>query len=413
MPDIITIVVPWFGPDTAGGAETQARQLAAALHALGVPVEVWSTDGRDSFSPPVPHYRTGADVVDGVPVQRFPITPPRPAPHEPYVPPAVQRVGPPADWNSFPDHERRLLASLVSSDALLDAITAERDKRRFLFIPYPFPTTFWGTVLAGERGYLIPCLHDEPYARYTTYRWMFRHTRRVLANSPAERALALRLYNLPPDRVVTAGEGIDLTPRGDGAAFRRRHGLRGAVLRYAGRRDASKNFPMLLMYLREYWARRGTSLTLVLTGRDPVEIPAPLRPIVLDLGDVDIQERHDAYAAADVFIQPSTYESFSIVLMESWLQGAPALVNAHCDVTREAVEASGGGLSFDGFAGFAAALDLLLENRALRRALGARGRAWVLENCRWDDVARRTVAAIFEHEVPTSTTPPSRTLHIP
>jgi glycosyltransferase involved in cell wall biosynthesis len=167
------------------------------------------------------------------------------------------------------------------------------------------------------------------------------------------------------------------------------------------------------MYLREYWARRGTSMTLVLTGRDPVEIPAPLRPIVLDLGDVDIQERHDAYAAADVFIQPSTYESFSIVLMESWLQGAPALVNAHCDVTREAVEASGGGLSFDGFAGFAAALDLLLENRALRRALGARGRAWVLENCRWDDVARRTVAAIFEQEVPTSTTPPSRTLHIP
>ena len=198
MPDIITIVVPWFGPDTAGGAETQARQLAATLHALGMPVEVWSTDGRDSFSPPVPHYRTGADVVDGVPVQRFPITPPRPAPHEPYVPAAVQRVGLPADWNAFPDHERRLLASLVSSDALLDAIAAERDKRRFLFIPYPFPTTFWGTVLAGDRGYLIPCLHDEPYARYTTYRWMFRHTRRVLANSPAERALALRLYNLPP-----------------------------------------------------------------------------------------------------------------------------------------------------------------------------------------------------------------------
>ncbi|PMP73938.1 MAG: glycosyl transferase family 1, partial [Roseiflexus castenholzii] len=30
MSDIMTIVAPWFGPDTAGGAETQARQLAAA-----------------------------------------------------------------------------------------------------------------------------------------------------------------------------------------------------------------------------------------------------------------------------------------------------------------------------------------------------------------------------------------------
>ncbi len=398
MPDIITIVVPWFGPDTAGGAETQARQLAAAIRALGVPVEVWTTDGRDSFSPPVPHYRTGADVVDGVAVRRFPLTPPRPAPHDPYIPAAVQRVGLPADWMDVPDHEQRLLASLVSSDALLNAIVAERDRRRFIFMPYPFPTTFWGTLLAGDRGYLLPCLHDEPYARYGTYRWMFRHTRRVLANSPAERALALRLYNLPPDRVVMAGEGIDLTPRGDGAAFRAKYGLQGPLLRYAGRRDGSKNFPLLLMYLREYWARRGTPLTLVLTGRDPVDIPPPLKAIVLDLGDVGVQERHDAYAAADVFIQPSTYESFSIVLMESWLQGAPALVNARCDVTREAVEASGGGLSFDGFAEFAAALDLLLDNRALRRALGARGRAWVLNNCRWEDVARRTVAAVLEEQ---------------
>src|SRR5436190_1877295 len=107
MPDIITIIVPWFGRDTAGGAETQAR----------------------------------------------------------------------------------LLASLVSSDDLLEAIAAEGAGRRFLFIPYPFPTSFWGTLLAGDRAALLPCLHDEPYARYGTYRWMFRRAGRVLANSSAEREL--------------------------------------------------------------------------------------------------------------------------------------------------------------------------------------------------------------------------------
>ncbi len=35
MQDTITIVIPWFGPDTAGGAETQARQLASAIHVQG------------------------------------------------------------------------------------------------------------------------------------------------------------------------------------------------------------------------------------------------------------------------------------------------------------------------------------------------------------------------------------------
>src|SRR5262245_5546853 len=124
MPDTITIVVPWFGPDTAGGAETQARQLAQAIRAQGATVEVWATVGRDSFAPPdLAHYSEGPDIVDGVAVRRFAITPPR---RDPYIPPPVARrreqLG---ALPAFPDHELRLLASLVSSDALLEAVASE------------------------------------------------------------------------------------------------------------------------------------------------------------------------------------------------------------------------------------------------------------------------------------------------
>lgn len=392
MRDIITIVVPWFGPDTAGGAETQARQLAGAIHMLGMPVEVWATNGRDSFAPPVPHYPTGSDTVDGVPVRRFAITPPT---VDPAIPQAIARRGLDRAMPAFPDHELRLLASLVSSETLLEAIAAEQEGRRFLFVLYAFPTSFWGSMLAGERAYLLPCLHDEPYARYSTYRWMFQRARRSLHNSPAERALAQHLYDLSPEHAVVAGEGIDLAPRGDGAAFRARHELDGPLLMYAGRRDQSKNFPLLLAYVREYWARRGTPFKLILTGRDPVDIPPSLHEIVFDFGFLSPQEKADAYAAADLFVHASTIESFSIVLMEAWLQQTPALVNAHCAVTREAVETSGGGLHFANFGEWAVALDMLLHDAALRRDLGAKGRAFVLETCRWDDVARRTVAAIY------------------
>jgi glycosyltransferase involved in cell wall biosynthesis len=393
MQETITIVLPWFGRDTAGGAETQVRQLSQAIRALGVPIEVWATTGRDAFAPPEPYYAEGPDQLDGVPVRRFALTPP---PIEPRVPPAVARRGLHARLPAFPDHELRLLASLVSSDALLEAIAAEQEGRRFLFVLYAFPTSFWGALLAGERAHLLPCLHDEPYARYSTVRWLFRDTRRALANSPAERDLALHLYDLPPDRVVAAGEGIDLTQRGDGAAFRARRGLHGPLLMYAGRADLSKNIPLLLGYLREYWARRGTPLTLIRTGRDPMELPPALGAIVQDLGDVSVQERQDAYAAADVFVHPSVHESFSIVLMEAWLQGTPALVHADCAVTRQAAEASGGGLAFRNFGEFAAALDMLLANAQLRADMGRRGRAFVLATCDWADVARRTVEAIVD-----------------
>jgi glycosyltransferase involved in cell wall biosynthesis len=391
--DTLTIVVPWFGRDTAGGAETQARQLARAVREIGAPVEVWATDGRDSFAAPEPHYPVGPDEVDGVPVRRFPITPPTYAPRIP--PPVQRRLGSLPQLPAFPYTEQLQLGWLASSDALLEAVASEGDGRRFLFVPYPFPTTFWGALLAGERAHLLPCLHDEPYARHETFRWMFRRARRVLANSRGEAELARQLYDLPPDRLVVAGEGIDLTPRGDGAAFRERHGIRGPLLMYAGRDAPGKNVPLLLAYLREYWARRGTPMTLVRTGRDAMAVTPGLGAIVRDLGDVPPQERHDAYAAADLFVNPSTYESFSIVLMEAWLQGTPALVNASCAVTQQAAEESGGGLSFDGFAEFAAALDLLLGDAVLRRELGARGRAYVLERCRWDEVARRTVAAVL------------------
>jgi glycosyltransferase involved in cell wall biosynthesis len=394
MNAIITFVLPWFGPESAGGAEAQARQLTRSMHAAGARVEVWTTVGRDSFAPAdYVHYPAGMSEVDGVPVRRFPIS----LPYQHGIPAqlATRTFAAPAIWQRIPEHELRLLASLVSSEALLEAITTERDQRIFVFMPYPFPTTFWGLILAGERGVLLPCLHDEPYAYYQSYRWMFANTRRILANSPAEGAFAEQLYGLAPGQVAVCGEGIDLSQQGDGERFRHARGLHGPLLYFAGARS-QKNTDMLVRYTREYWARRGGKLTLMLSGRELPEIPPALRDLVLPLGFLSEQERSDAYAAADIFINPSTIESFSIVLMEAWLHGTPALVNADCAVTREAAEQSGGGLAFAGFGQFAAALDLLLGDPALRQRLGQHGQEWVRANCRWEDVAARTIAAIRE-----------------
>jgi glycosyltransferase involved in cell wall biosynthesis len=112
------------------------------------------------------------------------------------------------------------------------------------------------------------------------------------------------------------------------------------------------------------------------------------------MGFLSEQDKHDAYAAADLFVQPSLLESFSIVLMEAWLQGTPALVHRACSVTADHSLRSGGGLAFDTFGTFAAALDLLLARPTWRRTLGERGRDYVLQTCDWAGVARRTAAAL-------------------
>jgi glycosyltransferase involved in cell wall biosynthesis len=387
----IALIIPWYGLEAAGGAEIHARRLAESLREAGVPIEVWTTCGRDSFAPrDEAFYPPGLSQVNGVPVRRFPLR--RPAD------PCYERQHPNGQTllPSFPKGELSLFEELkVESDALYAYIWQHREDYLFVFMPYAYGTTFWGAWIVPKRSFLIPCLHDEPYARYSTYKWVFRRVQRVLFNSDAERDLAVELYALPLERTAVLWEGVDMHWRGDPERFRDRYGLREPFLLYAGRRDQGKRTPFLINAFCEYKLRRGGHLRLVLAGKNPVEIPSSFAGEVIDLGYLPEEDKHDAYAAATLFVQPSAVESFSIVLMESWLQGTAALVNGACDVMQRHVLRSEGGLSFQGYYEFEAALDYLLARPALRREMGRRGQTYVRDNFRWKDVVERLVEAVY------------------
>jgi glycosyltransferase involved in cell wall biosynthesis len=391
----LTIVSTWYGPDTAGGAEVAARRLAHSIHALGHPVEVWSTTARDLFAPRDTHYPLGVSDDEGVSVRRFALSP---ALADSTVPQAVARH--PQAMRTLkqlqlPRRELRVLSTLVHSDDLLDALVAEAPQRRYVFVPYPLPISVWGVMLVPQESYVLPCMHDEPYAYHHMSRWQMQHAQKLLANSAAERDFLLQQFALEPNRVVLSRLGIDLTVKGDGAAFRRDFGITTPMLFFAGRRDVTKNVPLLIRYVQEYILRRGRLVTLVLSGRDPIELTSYQQVFVRDVGFLSEQEKANAFAAADVFIHAGTQESFAFVLMEAWLQSRPALVNRACAVTAGAVAEARGGLDFADFASFAAAVDILLEHPEIASAFGASGNAYVHEHCRWPDVARRVVDAVL------------------
>ncbi len=379
----VTIVLPWYGPETAGGAEAQARHLVHAARQTGMPIDVWTTTARDARAPLAPFYPLGDDTVDGVPVRRFP---------------ASLGAGTQITRHfaaHHPIHELNLLQSLTGSDALLTALAQQRDQRRWVFFLYAFPLSFWGAQIAGERGYLVPCLHDEPYAYYSTTRRLLRSVRSVLANSEPEQQLICRIADLDAARVPVVGEGINLERQGDSTRFRAEHGIGEPFIFYTGRRDHSKNFPLLFAYFAEYLARRGPRVKLVVGGSGTLDVPPALRPAIVDLGFVSEQTKHDAYAAATIFCMPSLFESFSIVVMEAWLQGTPALVHGDCAVTVAHCRQANGGVWFRTYRQFEACLDRLLDDPATARQLGAQGRAWVRRECRWEDVAARFRAAVL------------------
>ena len=87
-------------------------------------------------------------------------------------------------------------------------------------------------------------------------------------------------------------------------------------------------------------------------------------------------------------------ESLSIVLMEAWLEGTPALVDEGSAVLREHAERSGGALLFDSYESYRDGLDRLRAEPATREQLGAAGREYVLGAYGWPVVRARFREAV-------------------
>ena len=158
------------------------------------------------------------------------------------------------------------------------------------------------------------------------------------------------------------GIGMDTEITGNAERFRNKYKIDMPFMLYAGRKDSGKNVDMLLRYFEQYTKRNDTELQLVLIGGGTVRVPQNIKDRVHDLGFVETQDKYDAYAAAEFLCQPSKNESFSLVIMESWLCGRPVLVHGDCAVTKNFVQESNGGLYFNNYFEFEGCMDYFLSN---------------------------------------------------
>ena len=133
----------------------------------------------------------------------------------------------------------------------------------------------------------------------------------------------------------------------------------------------------------------GANLDLVLIGGGSIDIPEAIKDRVWDLGFVPIEDKYDAYGAATLLCQPSHNESFSIVIMESWIEGTPVLVSAKCDVTKDFCIQSNGGLYFKNYYEFEACVNFFIKNTHIAARLGKQGKGFVEKNLSWDVVTAK------------------------
>jgi glycosyltransferase involved in cell wall biosynthesis len=259
--------------------------------------------------------------------------------------------------------------------------------------PYLFGLIIAASQILPEKTLLVPCLHDEAFAYLGIMKKMFGAVRGFMFNSEPEQELARRIFGIPPAKRSVVGMGIDPF-EADPKSFAARKGLTRPYIIYSGRREGGKGTPLLCEYMQAFRERTGKDVGLVFTGSGPIEAPSELVPHILDLGFVGEQEKHEAMAGALAFIHPSTFESFGIVLLESFLAGTPALVHAHGEVLRWQCLRSGGGLWFRHYPDFEEELLLLLSDENLRKRMGAAGREYVQKEYSWASVEKRLFQAL-------------------
>ena len=372
-------VLPRFGGSTVGGAERLVGELAARGVPEGWVSEVAATCAANHFTWEN-ELSPGESQENGLVVRRFEVGPRDGARYE-QLHPAI--LAGRADYAT----ELEWLANSVWSPGLQRFLAEDIESYDLaLFAPYFFGTTIWGAQVSPERSALVPCLHNEPYARLTTVRRVLESVRGCVFNSEAEERLARRLSDIHASGVV--GLGFDPPDGAPSARFSEPHGIDRYVL-YAGRLEEGKRVHVAVDYAMRHAADRSDAPRLVLMGSGTYQLPEEAKGIVFHAGFLNEEERRAAYAEAVALVNPSVLESFSIVLMEAWREGTPALVAAGSEVMGEHIERSDGGLTFDSYESYRDGVDRLLEEPGVARRMGHAGRTYVLDNYGWPAVRER------------------------
>jgi len=381
----VAFVVPRYGTEIRGGAETGARMLAERLVAdRGYEVEVLTTCALDAITwrDELPE---GTVDVNGVRVHRIRSEAGR---DEAFHPLWAQLMQDPAHAG-HEDMVRWVDLQGPRSPALLDAV-ARSDADVLVFYPYLYYPSVYGLPLVRERAIMHPAAHDEPALSLPIFDDLFAECRGFVFQTRSERALVTERFGVAATPQVLMGLGVEEAV-GDGAgapAARARLDLGDApFLLCIGRVDDQKGTGMLWRYFRAYKERHPGPLQLVFVGQ-VVDAPDPA-PDVVVTGMLDDETKWGLLRGARAVVIPSPYEAFSITVVEALTAGAPVIVNAACGPTKEHCEYSGAGLWFGDFAEFEAVVGQLTTDDALHEIMRRNGSRYVEANYTWPVILDR------------------------
>ena len=382
----LACVVQRYGAGIAGGSERHCREIALRL-SVRHDVSVLTTCAVDyvTWANELP---AGTSVDGAVRVHRFPVRRPR-------------RLKAFADLSDqvfdgpSPEERQRewFLENGPDSPALLDHLRLHgATYDAVLFWTFRYAPSFFGVPLVKDRAVLLPTAEEDRAIDLSVLEAFFQTPAAYLFLTPEEETLVSTRAGRRLEPAATIGMGLEpAAPEGAPAGLPVSIPVSGPFLLYVGRVDRNKGCDTLLEYFTDY-AAAYPDLSLVLAGPAKMQIPA--HPRVHALGRVSDEVRDALISAATALVVPSPFESLSIVLLEAWNRGVPAIVNGLCAVLKGQVRRANGGLYYRSSAEFTEAVEALRADEGARRALGRQGLAYVEREYRWPTVLARVEALL-------------------
>jgi glycosyltransferase involved in cell wall biosynthesis len=371
----VAFVVQRCGLDVNGGAEAMCLAIARELSSVWN-IEILTTRALDYMSWQN-HYKAGIEMVDSVRIRRFSVDHCRNVEEFNAL---SENVLPRAAETSDEVAEQWMLSQGPLSSELTAWIRSHADHYAgFFFFTYLYATTYQNLQIVADKAVLIPNAHDEAPIYLPIFRKLFTQPRFWLCNTQFELNFLRSLFTDYSGESDIVALGMKTRFQASASRFRSQFNIDDPFILYVGRIDPSKGCEQLFDFWNRYKRERPSSLKLVLAGRANMDVP--LRSDIVPLGFIDEQTKLNAIAACECLVNPSPYESLSMVLLEAWMQEKLTLVNAKCAVLKEQSIRSNGGLWYETFEEFSRTLSYILTHE-----WSFSGMKFVRENYSWDAV---------------------------
>lgn len=373
----IAVVVQRYGIEVNGGAELYARLLAEHLPEE-YEIHVLTTTAVDYLTWK-PHYKEGREEINGITVHRFDVDRTRNMPFFSLLYKLVFYIAHPPFMEKF-----WLDQQGPSCPKLLQFIEKSGDEYDvFIFFTYLYSPAVYGLPSVKEKAILVPTAHDDHTIRLGIYRDLFKNSAGLVYSTIEEKNLTENLFGVEKTPSIIAGIGIDTPEKVDETLIYREFPQlkEKPYILYVGRISAPKGADILIDHFLNFRKKTGRDINLVMLGKKDKEIRED--PSIITPGFVSEEMKYSFMKNASLLVNPSRFESLSIVLLESWFMEVPVLVNAECEVLENQVKRSGGGRAFNDYDTFEKGMLEILDNPKEAEIMAKSGRKYFDENYTW------------------------------